>query len=320
MEKEINVRTGQEYSLKISIPELEDIIKRISELEESMDSLKASKENEYRDEYNRLKRELEKAMELLEDEKRTVRNLREQNQELEIEKKNINFRLEKTIAEAKNLYKEMKELENCKNEKIKILEDEIKDFEGRLEEFKKISEELKRKLGEVTFDKNRIDEKNKEIEIENQGLKKEIIEIENFLKAYDEIYDMFTGMSQLNDIREYLNIPKEKNLKNKIQTMIILDDVEKLGRNIQQFYKEQKKYLESIDREFVKEVNKYSKNKLDREILYIPTIGEDYNRDKMYDLDNPDKLYKIIDEVYSPGVMNLEGKFLVRAVVKGRND
>lgn len=240
--------------------------------------------------------------------------------------KNSNETIEKIKTELNNKNKEenFNEIENLKNQNNNLNKkiEELEEKERIAQEFKnqkeKEIEELNKKINES---KNKQKEKSEELEEKIASLKnefeRELREYENLFKDYEEILNTIVKNDEYLSIRELLGISNQKTKLDYLNLANIFYNFE-ICKKLYDFYSKNRQVLLEKDVILINKINEYYKEKegITWNVLVMPS--EEFNKNLMYDIDNPDKNYKGIEAIYCPGVSLKENKINLRAVVKGK--
>lgn len=278
----IKVEIGKNYNLSIEIPKIEELESILNRLES-------------------LEREMKSINEVLEEQKN---NQTLKNQDLESELNEI--KKQKNILESEKRYLE-KEVENYreKNEKLER-ELEEKELEIRNNVIK---------LEEIELEKIKAARERDSLQLNNNRLKNELENLDTLVKPYEEISYQLIGNPTFNDLRNSLKITSENSIENKFRISYALENIDRLIKEITSFYSERQQSLSPVDKIFIEEINKF----YNKEVLFLPKEGDEFDFSKMYDIEKPDRRFKKIKTVYSPGII-AENVTRVKAKVNGSDE
>ena len=219
------------------------------------------------------------------------------------------FDLEKNKLETKygQLEKELTTAKADFKSKETELQGKLKEKEQQMQDMEMALEGASLKIETLSKEKETLDSKMEEA-------KKVVSEYEGYKDLFSPFEGIYNSTISLPGLMEKFGITSERT-KNDYLNLASLVISNMIAQKIFDYYSVDKKGegLDEAAKALIAEVNKY----YDKEILYVPTVGESFERENMRDIEKPRDPFKTFEEVYCPGIRQ-DGKTIQKAIVKGK--
>ena len=248
--------------------------------------------------------------EIIEKLKNKTNDLNDTNIKL-TEANGINKVLEDEKNKLQTDYGQLKEELTTAKADLKSKETEL---QGKLQEKEQQMQDMKIALEGASLKIKTLSKEKETLDSKMEEAKKVVSEYEGYKDLFSPFEGIYNSTISLPGLMEKFGITSERT-KNDYLNLASLVISNMIAQKIFDYYSVDKKGegLDEAAKALIAEVNKY----YDKEILYVPTVGESFERENMRDIEKPRDPFKTFEEVYCPGIRQ-DGKTIQKAIVKGK--